>query len=64
VPSAVVASTAGGATVTWSLSNLPPTRVITNTLSFQDSTATLQTFNWTYSYPFLAASNRLPVNAL
>jgi len=59
-----VTPTAGGAEVSWSLSVLPPTRVITNTLTYQDSQGTNLTFTWTYSYPFLSAANRLPFNAL
>jgi hypothetical protein len=56
--------TAGGATVTWSLSVLPPTAVITNTLVFQDSAAVWITNTWTYGYPFLAGGNALPIGSL
>jgi hypothetical protein len=48
----------GGAKVTWSLTNTPPTRVITNTISFQDSDLTPLAYTWTYSYPFLSATNK------
>ncbi len=65
VPSAVVTSDGdGGATVTWSLTNVPPTRIITNTVTFTDSDGTNLTYSWTYSYPFLSASNSLPVGSL
>jgi hypothetical protein len=65
VPSAVVSSDGdGGATVTWSLTNVPPTRIITNTVTFTDSDGTNLTYSWTYSYPFLSATNRLALGSL
>lgn len=64
VPSAVVAGVSGGATVTWSITNLPPTAVITNTLTFQDSDGVPSTYTWTYSYPFVKASNAIATGTL
>ena len=64
IPSAVVTPTGSGADVSWSLTNVPPTRVITNTLSYTDSDGTNLTYSWTYSYPFLSATNRLPLGGL
>ena len=58
---ATVTPTASGANVAWSLSVLPPARVITNTISFQDSDGTNLTYSWTYSYPFVNGSNALPL---
>jgi hypothetical protein len=58
---ATVTPTASGADVSWSLSVLPPTRVITNTLVFQDSAGTNLSYSWTYSFPFLSANNALPL---
>jgi hypothetical protein len=58
---ATVTPTASGADVAWSLSVLPPTRVITNTLVFQDSDGINLTYSWTYTYPFISAANALPL---
>ena len=55
---------AGGVQVTWSISVLPPAPAFTNTLTFKDSDGTNQTISWTYSYPFLSATNSLPVGGL
>ncbi len=55
---------AGGVQVTWSISVLPPAATFTNTLSFKDSDGTNQSVSWTYSYPFLSASNSLPIGSL
>ena len=57
-------TTASGMDVNWSLSVLPATRTITNTLIFQDSGGVSITNMWSYSYPFLRASNSLPVGSL
>jgi hypothetical protein len=59
--SATVTPTPTGADVSWSLSVLPPTRVITNTLVFQDSAGTNVSYTWSYSFPFLSGNNALPV---
>ncbi len=64
IPSAVVTAIAGGAQVAWSLTNLPPSRVLTNTLTYKDSDGTNLTYSWTYSYPFLSATSRLPLGSL
>jgi hypothetical protein len=56
---ATVTPSASGADVSWSLKVLPPTRVITNTIAFQDSDGVNLSYSWTYSYPFLTASNSL-----
>jgi hypothetical protein len=49
--------------VTWSLSVLPATRFITNTLSYSDGVVT-QSNTWVNSYTFLVASNSLPFNSM
>jgi microcompartment protein CcmK/EutM len=65
VPPAVVTDDLdGGATVTWSLTNTPPTRVITNTVTFNDSDGVPVSYSWTYSYPFLSATNSVPLGSL
>src|SRR5205823_1023945 len=57
-------ATPAGADVSWCLSVLPPARVMTNTLTYQDNFHTNNlSFTWTYSYPFLAASNSLPLGS-
>jgi hypothetical protein len=56
-----ITPSASGADVSWSLSVLPPTSPVTNSLVFQDSDGTNLTYSWTYSYPFLRASNSLPL---
>src|SRR5205807_2524090 len=57
-------ATPAGADVSWCLSVLPPARVMTNTLTYQDNFHTNNlNFTWTYSYPFLAASNSLPLGS-
>ena len=64
IPGAVVTAVGGGAEIAWSLTNLPVSRVITNTVTYQDSDGTNLTYSWTYSYPFLSATNRLPLGSL
>ena len=65
IPTATVVTDGdGGATVTWSLTNTPPTRVITNTVSFNDSDGVPLSYSWTYSYPFLSATNAVPIGSL
>jgi hypothetical protein len=64
ISSAAVNPVSGGVEVAWSLTNLPPARVYTNTVTFDDSDGTNLTYSWTYSYQFLASSNALPVGAL
>ena len=54
-----ITTSAGGADVAWSLSDLPPSATFTNTLTFKDTDGTNLTYSWTYSYPFLRATNRL-----
>jgi hypothetical protein len=59
-----VTPTTGGATVSWCLSVVPAARSITNTLTYQDNLHDITLTNvWSYSYPFLAASNSLPVGS-
>ncbi len=64
IPSAVVTTVTGGAEIEWTLANVPASRIITNTVTYQDSAGTNLTYSWTYSYPFLSATNRLPVGSL
>ncbi len=64
IPGAIVTAISGGAEIDWSLVNVPATRVITNTVTYQDSAGTNLAYSWTYSYPFLSATNRLPVGSL
>jgi hypothetical protein len=52
-------NTANGIDVGWSLFAVPAARSITNTLIFQDSAGVSITNSWSYSYPFLSATNRL-----
>ncbi len=59
-----VTPTASGATVAWPLSATPATPIISNTLSYADSQNVTQVVSWTYSYPFLYASNSLPLGFL
>ena len=65
IPSAAVVSDGdGGAVVSWSITNVPPTRTVTNSVTFNDSNGTPVAYSWTSSYPFLSSTNRLPVGAL
>jgi hypothetical protein len=50
---------AGGMTVSWSLLSVPAAATITNVVIFQDSQGVSVTNSYTYSYPFLRATNRL-----
>jgi len=56
--------TASGMDVNWSLFVVPAAPTITNTLIYRDSEGATITNNWTYSYPFLRASNSLPLGSL
>jgi len=56
--------TPGGIDVSWSLFVVPAAPTITNTLIYQDSQGVLLTNTWSYSYPFLRASNSLPIGSL
>jgi len=65
LPTAVtITNTTGGAQVYWSFAALPTAASYTHTLTFQDSAGTNLAYSWTYSYPFLRASNSLPLGAL
>ena len=55
---------ANGVQVDWKFADTPGAALISASLAFTDSQGTNQTYSWTYSYPFLAASNSLPVGAL
>jgi hypothetical protein len=64
-PAAItITNTTGGAQVYWSFAALPPAPVYTHTLTFQDSDGTNLVHTWSYSYPFLRASNSLPLGSL
>ena len=52
-------NTASGMDVGWSLAVVPAARIITNSLTYLDSDGVSITTSWSYSYPFLSATNRL-----
>jgi hypothetical protein len=65
LPAAItITNTTGGAQVYWSFAALPPAPVYNHTLTFQDSAGSNLVHSWSYSYPFLRASNSLPVGSL
>jgi hypothetical protein len=65
LPAAItITNTTGGAQVYWSFAALQPAASYTHTLNFKDSAGTNLVYSWTYSYPFLRASNSLPLGAL
>ena len=61
VATTLTTNASGGTDVAWTLLSLPAARMYTNTLIFTDTAGVSQTNTWTYSYPFLSASNSLPV---
>jgi hypothetical protein len=54
----------GGVQVDWPFASTPGAALITAMLTFSDTASVPQTFSWSYSYPWLAASNSLPVGTL
>lgn len=54
----------GGIKVDWPFASTPAAPVVTASVSFQDSDGTNLTYSWSFSYPFLSASNRWSSSAL
>jgi len=64
-PAAItITNTTGGAQVYWSFAALAAAPTYTHTLTFKDSAGSNLVYSWTYSYPFLRATNSLPLGAL
>lgn len=63
VTAPTILGTAGGATITWTMSPLPPSGALnTASISFNDSQGTNQTavWNFTVTYPYVDPANALP----